>query len=86
MLDSRTKGVFNLLSNVAACMFALIRSVRLSVNLFPAQSVCQSVIFCLLDKEIWGGNLCMCMCVCVWMCLNSKNASDSGLAHLFAHS
>lgn len=33
-------------------VFALPVWVRLSVNLLQAQSVCQSVVFCLLDKEI----------------------------------
>lgn len=51
---------------IAVCVFALsvwAACARLSVNLFPAQSVCQSVIFCLLDKEI--EKMCVRVCVCV---------------------
>lgn len=57
--------------HIAVCVFALsvwAACVRLSVNLFPAQSVCQSVIFCLLDKEIER----MCVCVCQCVCAQSK--------------
>lgn len=51
--------------HIAVCVFALsvwAACVRLSVNLFPAQSVCQSVIFCLLDKEIERMRVCVCVC------------------------
>ena len=61
--------------HIAVCVFALsvwAACVRLSVNLFPAQSVCQSVIFCLLDKEI--ERMCVCVCVCVCVCAHRANS------------
>lgn len=59
--------------HITVCVFALsiwAACVRLSVNLFPVQPVCQSVIFCLLDKEIER----MCVCVCSCMCAHKANS------------
>ena len=75
--------------HIAVCVFALsvwAACVRLSVNLFPAQSVCQSVIFCLLDKEIERMCVCVCVCVCVRTEQIHLNRGDGRQVLLFSYS
>lgn len=62
--------LLNMCVSLSVCLpylFGLRVSVCLSIC-FPAQSVCQSVIFCLQDKEAER----MCDCVCVCLCVCSK--------------
>lgn len=52
---------FNMRASLSACLLYLF-GLHVSVNLFPAQPVCQSVVCCLLDKEIERNRLCLCVC------------------------